>query len=265
MPIVNLPDGEPLYYEVTGSGPPLLLITGLGGLAAFWQPHLDALGKSYSVITYDHRGVGQSSLKLIDFSVEQMAQDALWLLDHLQVGKADIAGHSTGGAIGQVLAMEQPGRVGKLMICASWPGKDPYFDLLFHARSGVLRHQGAQEYVRQTMLVGRPPQWLRDHPEEAAPPSAAMVSVMMRSVECTLARIEAIRAYDRRQDLGAIAAPVLVACAKDDIVTPVHLSHELAEKIPGAMTDFIDWGGHFYPAIRPQEFMRQLSSFLGKT
>lgn len=263
MPFAPLPDGEQLYYEVAGSGPPLLLITGLGGLAAFWQPHIEALGCAFQVITYDHRGAGQSSLKLIEFSIDQMAGDALALLDHLGVAQAHVAGHSTGGAIGQVLAIEHPARLDKLMICASWPGKDTYFDLLFHARSGVLRCQGAAEYIRQTILVGRPPQWLRDHPEDAAPPDELTVDTMMRSVECTLARIEAIRAYERRSDLGRINLPVLVTCARDDMVTPVHLSHELAGLIDSAQLDILDWGGHFYPAIRPEEFRRQITAFIG--
>ena len=262
MSFVNLPDGEPLYFEVTGSGPPLVLVTGLGGLAGFWQPHLGELTKHFKVITYDHRGVGQSSLKLIEFSVEQMADDLLCLLDHLDIDKVHIAGHSTGGAIGQVMAIEHGERLDRLMICASWPGKDPYFDLLFHARSSVLRYQGAKEYVHQTTLVGRPPKWLRDNPGETEMPGDDLVAMMMKSVECTLARIEAIRAFNRRADLGAISAPVLITCARDDIVTPLHLSYELGERIAGARSDIIDWGGHFYPAIRPDVFRKQAVDFL---
>jgi aminoacrylate hydrolase len=263
MSFAPLPDGEHLYYEVHGDGPPLLIITGLGGLAAFWHPHLDALAASFRIILYDHRGCGQSSLKPIAFSVEQMAADALALMHHLDLERVSIAGHSTGGAIGQVLAIEHSARLERLMLCASWPGSDPYFDLLFHVRSNVLKSQGPAEYIRQTVLFGRPPEWLRDHPEDSALPDDETVCALMQSVECTLGRIAAIRAFDRRADLNLITTPVFVTCANDDMVTPVHLSRELIAAIPGATADFLDWGGHFYPVIRPEEFRRQIFAFMG--
>lgn len=262
MPHLTLPDDEPLYYEVHGSGPPLVLISGLNGLASFWQPHVEVLGSRFTVILHDHRGTGSSSLKPIAFSVEQMAGDVIALLDLLGIGRADIIGHSTGGAIGQVLAIEHPARVRRLVISASWPGRDPYFDLLFHVRAQVLAKLGPEEYVRQTTLVGRPPQWLSEHPEETRPPTPEAVAQLVRSVECTLARIEAIRAFDRRGDLHRIGLPVLVAGAEDDMVTPAHLSRELARLIPGARLDMAPWGGHFYPVIRPDYFRAQVLPFL---
>ena len=262
MPFAPLPDGEQLYFESHGGGPPLLIITGLGGLASFWHPHVDALAASFRVILYDHRGCGQSSLKPVSFSVEQMAVDALALLDHLELDRVSISGHSTGGAIGQVLAVEQHDRLERLMLCASWPGTDPYFDLLFHVRSSVLKTQGPAEYIRQTVLYGRPPAWLRDHPADTDLPNASTVSALMQSVDCTLGRIAAIRAFDRRADLDRIAIPVLVTCANDDMVTPVHLSRELIAAIPGSRADLLEWGGHFYPIIRPEEFRRQIFEFM---
>ena len=73
MAILTLKDGGRLYYETHGAGPPLLLVPGLGGLGAFWQPHIVPLAGRFMVVVHDHRGTGQSSLERIDFSVEQMA------------------------------------------------------------------------------------------------------------------------------------------------------------------------------------------------
>ena len=262
MPTLTLPDGEPLHYETHGAGPPLVLVTGLNGLAAFWHPHVEALASRFTLVLHDHRGCGASSLKPVAFSVGQMAADTLALMDGLGIERADIVGHSTGGAIGQVLAIDHPGRVGRLLVSASWPGPDPYFDLLFHTRASVLKALGPSEYVRQTALFGRPPRWLLEHPEETLPPPPEAVGRLVRSVECTLARIEAIRAYDRRADLKRIAATTLVAGAEDDMVTPAHLSRELAAAIPGARLDMAVWGGHFYPVIRPDILRDQVFSFL---
>jgi aminoacrylate hydrolase len=127
MPVVTLADGEELYYEVHGQGPPLVLVSGLNGVGAFWKPHLDALSRNYRVVLHDHRGTGRSSPSRIDYSVEQMAGDLVELLDHLEIGKADIVGHSTGGAICQVLGIDHPGRVASLVLSATWTVADGYF------------------------------------------------------------------------------------------------------------------------------------------
>ncbi len=261
MPQLALADGGHLDYRIDGKGPPLMLVTGLSGLAAFWDPHVPALAEKFTLIRHDHRGCGASSLDPIDFSIEQMAGDAIALMDHLGIARAHLLGHSAGGAIGQVIAIDHRERLDRLMISASWPGTDPYFDLFFHVRGRILEQLGAEEYVRQYPLVGRPPQWLRDHPEETAPPTPEVVKTLVASVECTLKRIAAIRAYDRRADLHKINAPVLVAGAADDMVTPVHLSHELIAAIPGAVGQIADWGGHFYPVIRLDYFLQQVLDF----
>ncbi len=262
MPQLRLADGGHLDYRFDGSGPPLMLVTGLGGLASFWDPHLPELAQKFTLIRHDHRGTGASSLDPIDFSVEQMAGDLIALIDHLGIERAHLVGHSTGGAIGQVIAIDHRARLERLLISASWPGKDPYFDLFFHVRGRILKDLGAEEYVRQYPLVGNPPQWLRDHPEETAAPTPEAVKAMVASVECTLKRIEAIRAFDRRADLSKIATPTLVAGAADDMVTPVHLSRELIAAIPGAVGQIADWGGHFYPVIRRDYFLKQVLDFL---
>jgi aminoacrylate hydrolase len=262
MPQLSLADGGHLAYRVDGKGPALMLVTGLGGLAAFWDPHVPALAEHFTLVRHDHRGCGSSSLDPIDFSVEQMAADVIALMDHLGIARARLVGHSTGGAIGQVIAIDHPERLDRLVISASWPGRDPYFDLLFQVRARVLKELGPAEYVRQATLIGLPPQWLRDHPQEALPPPAELVKAQIASVECSLRRIAAIRAFDRRADLHRITAPVLVAGAADDMVTPVHLSRELIAAIPGAAADIADWGGHFYPVIRSGYFLAQVLAFL---
>ena len=83
MAELTLSDGETLYYEVHGSGPPLALVTGLGGLASFWAPHVEALAEDFTVVLHDHRGTGRSSHSLIRYSIAQMADDTLQLLNHL--------------------------------------------------------------------------------------------------------------------------------------------------------------------------------------
>ncbi len=95
MPKLSVGDAE-LYYEQTGEGPPLLLVPGLGGIGAFWAKQVAAFSRDYRVITHDHRGTGQSSRSRITYSVDQMAQDVLRLMDGLKIESAHVVGHSTG-------------------------------------------------------------------------------------------------------------------------------------------------------------------------
>ena len=106
--------------EVVGSGPPLLLVPGLGGRAEFWDPVVPPLAARFTVILHDHRGTGRSSIERIDYSIAQMTGDVIALLDHLGFDRAHLIGHSTGGAIGQTLAIDFPQRLDRLVLSATW-------------------------------------------------------------------------------------------------------------------------------------------------
>ncbi len=261
MPVLNLADGEGLYYEVHGAGPPIALVSGLNGVGAFWRPHLAELGARFTVVLHDHRGTGQSSPSRVDYSVEQMADDLIQLLDHLGIEKAHLVGHSTGGAIGQTLAIDRPERVRRLVLSATWTAPDAYFRRLFGLRAEVLRALGPAGYLRASLLFMRPPAWIRDHEAALAAEEATMLAGFPPP-EIMLARIEAILRFDRRAEVARIAAPTLVVGAEDDAVTPAYFSAELGRLIPGAETVILAGGGHFFPVSAAAEFRRLLLDFL---
>ena len=261
MANLTLTDGEKLYYEVHGQGPPLVLISGLNGVGAFWKPHLEALARSYTVVLHDHRGTGQSSPSRIDYSVEQMAGDLVELLDHLEIGTADFVGHSTGGAICQVLGIERPERVASLVLSATWTAADGYFRRLFELRADVLRAMGPEAFARVSLMFMRPPAWIRDHDATQSEEIAAMVA-NFPAPEIMLSRIAALLEFDRRADLGRISAPTLVVGARDDMVTPIYYSEELASLIPGAETAILETGGHFFPISAAEEFRGLVLDFI---
>jgi aminoacrylate hydrolase len=261
VPVLKLADGEGLYYEVHGAGPPLALVSGLNGVGAFWAPHLAELGTRFTVVLHDHRGTGQSSPSRIDYSVEQMADDLVQLLDHLGIEKAHLVGHSTGGAIGQTLAIDRPERVRRLVLSATWTAPDAYFRRLFAVRADVLRALGPEGYLRASLLFMRPPAWIREHEAALAAEEATMLAGFPLP-EVMLSRIEAILRFDRRAELARIAAPTLVVGAKDDAVTPAYFSEELGRLVPGAETVILAGGGHFFPVSAAEEFRRLLLGFL---
>ena len=260
MPKVDIGDAE-IYYEIAGDGPPLLLVPGLGGGGAFWTPQVAAFAPHFRTIIHDHRGAGQSSHSLIDYSVDQMAGDTLLLMDALDIDRAHYVGHSTGGAIGQTIAQDHPERLESLVLSATWAGADPYFRRCFETRKAVLETQGVEAYARASLLTLLPSWWISEN-ESELDAFTARLAVNNPPVAVMTSRIDAIMKFDRRAGLGRIAAPTLVICAADDAVTPRHLSDELAAGIPGASQAVLERGGHFVPILLPDDYNPPVLEFL---
>src|SRR3954467_13798578 len=109
MPKIAAGGGE-IYYEEAGNGEPLIFVSGLNGVGRYWQPQVPVFAAHYRVITYDQRGTGSSDKLQREFSVDGMASDLVSLMDALGIDRANIVGLSTGGAIGQTLAIATPER-----------------------------------------------------------------------------------------------------------------------------------------------------------
>ncbi len=260
MPFLTLSDGERLYYQVHGGGPPLWLVAGLEGHSSFWRDHVPVLDERFKLVVHEHRGAGRSSHSRIDYSVEQMAGDLLQLIDSLGIERAHLVGHSTGGAIGQTLAIDQPGRIDRLVLSASWTAADAYFRRLFRVRADQLDH-GPAAYLRASTLFMKPSWWIREHIAEIAAEEAASLE-HFPPVEIMRDRIAAILLFDRRADLARVTAPTLVIGAQDDVVTPPYYSEELGRLVPAAETVILPQGGHFFPQLFPQEYQRIVIEFL---
>jgi aminoacrylate hydrolase len=261
MPHFKLKDGAELYYETHGSGPPLLLVPGLGGDSRWWLPNVPELARHFTVILHDHRGTARSALSRIAYSVEQMADDALQLIDGLGFDKVHWCGHSTGGAMGQVLAIDHGERIDRLVLSATWARTDAFFRRLFEVRAQILKELGPVAYVKSSALVLNMPPWVRDHDADLAA-AEAKADEAIPVPEIALARIAAIVAHDRRDQLQRVRAPTLAICARDDMVTPLYFTDELVRLIPDARAYVLPDGGHFFPNVHGEEFRRVVTAFL---
>jgi aminoacrylate hydrolase len=260
MPKISIGDCS-LYYEEHGSGEPLLLVPGLGGVGAGFFKQIPELAKYFRVIVHDHRGCGQSDKPLMKYSVEQMTQDVLRLMDALKIERAHLLGHSTGGAIGQIIAIEQPQRLKKLILSSTWTHCDAFFARIFEARHALLKHLGPMGYLRGTTAVLYPAWWVAQN-EKLLAEQEKQQAASFPPVEVVLSRIEAIMRFDRREQLSRIRTPTLVSVAADDNVTPSYFAEALAKAIPSARLGLFAQGGHLLYHVIDEEYTQAMLEFL---
>jgi aminoacrylate hydrolase len=256
LALAPIGDAE-LYTETIGQGEDLLLVAGLGGSATFWRGQADALARSYRVTLYDHRGVGRSSPAPLVSTSEELANDLLKLMDVLQIDRAHVVGHSTGGAIGQHLALRAPDRLRSLVLSASWAGPTSLFIELFKLRRDVLINNGMKSYLLLGTVLATPAWYL----QERFTGIDDFLQDRLRdlpALDVELGRLNAVMTHDLRHRVADIRVPTAVICARDDQITPEPMSTELAELIPGATLRVLPEGGHFCPATVTDRYNQTL-------
>ena len=262
MPKANIGNGE-IHYEIHGEGPPLLLVAGLGGTADYWNPQIEAFAKDYTVIVHDHRGTGQSTHSEIDYSVDQMADDLLALMDFLKINQAHIVGHSTGAAMALIISVKAPERLASAVVYAGWTKADAQLTRCFDVRKALLRGSGVQAYARATPLFLFPPWFIREHGQgmvEQEPKAIASLP----SAAIMESRMDAVLAFDCTDYIGQVNIPSLVLCAEDDFLTPAYYSRELADLIPNAELNILKTGAHAVSVTCPDLFNKEVLAFLAR-
>lgn len=259
---VTTPDGAVLQAFVAGAGPALLLVSGLGGTAGFWNATTATLARSSRVIRFDQRGIGASTRGSAPCTIDQLARDCLNVLDGAGVGRAVLLGHSTGGCIGQALGRMAPERLDGLILSATWLKPSHYMSALFGTRRAILA-ENPQAYAATAALISYPPAWLEANwgVYEAAI-AAAPVTPEARQV--VRERIDALLSFDGAADIAALPMPTLMLGSRDDMIVPAFLQEELAAALPGGRSILLDSGGHFFPVSRPDAFTAKVVEWIGE-
>ncbi len=262
MPTVRVNDIE-MFYEERGSGDPAILIPGLSGVGAGWGAQIPLFAKEFRTIVVDHRGAGKSGAPETGYTIQQHASDMAGLLRALKAAPAHIAGASTGGAIGQVMALEHPDTVRSLVLVGTWGRTDPYFRRLFETRKRVLQELGHAAAVELALLLLYSPAYLRAHWDEvqqierqqkANPPNVTIAAK----------RIDMIVAHDALDRVKDIRQPTCIVVGDGDVVTPPYFSEELKRHIPHAELHVIAGTGHFAYLEKPDAFFKPVREFLRK-
>lgn len=259
---VRLADGAELKASVEGAGPALLLVSGLGGTAGFWDCCAATLARSFRVIRFDQRGIGASAPGEGACTIDRLAQDCLAVLDAAGAERFVLLGHSTGGCIGQSLARQAPERLDGLILSASWLRPSRYMTALFGTRRAIL-DENPQAYAAFAALLAYPPKWLEANwaVYETALAKAPATAEARQAVR---ERIDALLSFDGSEHAGSLAMPALVLGARDDMIVPAFLQEELAAALPGSRKTMLDSGGHFFPVSRPDAFTATVAEWIGE-
>ncbi|MBU2531764.1 MAG: alpha/beta hydrolase [Alphaproteobacteria bacterium] len=260
MHTVTLRDGAKLAVADEGVGsPPLVLVSGLGGTAGFWNPLIDAIGPEIRTIRFDQRGIGASERGRQPVTIETLAADTWQIIDQLAIPRPVLCGHSTGGAIVQEMELMRPGTTSGIVLSGSWAGPDLFMERMFGIRLELLAKLPAR-YSEFAALLGSPPAWHRDHPDALRnvidqAPSEAEAAIIEE-------RIHALLAHDCRGRLSRLRSPALILGAADDMIVPAYLQRELAALLANPALHMFDHGGHFYPVTRPADTAATLRRWL---
>jgi 3-oxoadipate enol-lactonase len=253
-------NGIELAYEERGSGPPLLLIAGIPALGNDWWHFADALAGSRRVIVYDNRGSGESTVTPGPYSTAQLADDAVALLDHLQIERADVFGASLGGMIAQEVALARPERVRKLVLGCTHAG------VAYAVRPP---REAGQAFAMETDDWGERMRALvsfafaSDADPELLEHFTEKKSRDVQADEGYRGQIAAALGHDTYERLPQIEAPTLVLTGDDDRVIPAPSSDPLVERIPNARLHVVHGTGHLFFIEKPEETRAVLEDFLG--
>jgi pimeloyl-ACP methyl ester carboxylesterase len=269
VPFLNLGDAD-IYYETHGEGTPFLFSAATATHGEVWKRHqVPEFSRDHQVIIYDQRWTGKSKARSQDVSTKRLAEDVAALLDHLGAKNAIVLGHSMGGRVAQVLALDHPEKVGRLILAstgASFPSRGIPLGMCLQ-----LVEKGYERYVREHSLkVGFTQAFVaanRDIVEEFLAIRLADLPPLEAFLRFVIARQET----DTSGRLKNIRVPTLVivgeaeGTADASGISHMASSEFLAREIPGAQFVMLSGQGHYYPFVDPRATHKAIRDFLTAT
>ena len=266
MPFVSATDGTRIHYEVTGrvGRTPVLMIQGLGASKNAWNLQRIAMATRFRIISFDNRGAGRSDKPTEPFTLEQMADDAIAVLDAAGIETAHVVGASMGGVISQIVAVKYPHRVRSLTLVCTACRNHPWRQELLQSWAKTAEEKGMIEVGKEAAQWVMSPRSFR----RLVPAFTWMGPLAaLRPRHSFVSQIHAI--LDTREDLvdqlSTITAPTMVIVGNQDILTPRGDSEEIAERIPNSELVVISGAAHGLMMEHSSTFNKILIEFLQRT
>ena len=259
-------NGIDLFYTLEGSSEnePLLLVAGFDSDSSTWAAMMPLLVEQYRVLRFDNRGIGQSSAPDSFYSIAQMAEDAAALLDYLSISKVNVAGSSMGGQIAQELALAHPEKIKSLILLSSWASRNDKFNSLIEMFGDLA--QKLERTLYQKVLLP----WVFTDAFYSTPGAMEQLLSLIENQPFPPTphglyhQSRAILSSDTSDRLADIHCPTLVVVGKEDLVTPIKFSQQLAQGIPKAELAILEHGGHAFVVESADAVVKVMLDFLAK-
>lgn len=261
MPFLTRDDAS-IYYEIRGTGAPLLLVAGLASDSAFWAPAQDALAAQRQVILIDNRGSGRTTPLDVATSIGAMADDCAALVRHLGFRKVDLAGHSMGGMIVQDCAIRHPDVVDRLVLAATASVASARNNDLFASWATLFGQIDRAAWFRNLYFWVLSSRFFDSRKTVDALVQLATTYPYQQTSTALRNQVEALARFDSTPTLSSLRARTLVLAGTDDLLFAIAASAAFAKSIPHATFVAIEGAAHSFPAESPQDFTRNVLTFL---
>lgn len=256
MPFLDL-RGLATHFAVDGppGAPALLLVHSLGTSLRIWDAQAEALARGFRVVRFDLRGHGLTEVGAAPCTIEDLADDALGVLDALGIATAHVAGVSIGGMVAQAAAARAPARVRSLILCDTAMAIPP--PDLWRQRAAQVRAEGIAAIADTVLARWAPPAYL------ASPAGRGLRAMLLRTPAPGYAALcEALAAADLSPTARALRAPTLVVVGELDPSTPIAAAEALRDAIPGARLAVIPGALHLPQLDHPADVTAAMLDFL---
>jgi 3-oxoadipate enol-lactonase len=254
-------NGIQMNYELSGrkDDSVVMLSHSLGSSLVMWNPQVKALEPHSQVLRYDIRGHGKSEAPPGAYTLELLGEDAVALLDVLEIEKVHWTGLSMGGMIGQCVALNYPNRLQSLALCDTGAVIAPEAQPIWQERIDAVREKGVESQLEPTMERWFTPTFLKLN--------SHMLGVIREEFLATPAKgylgcIYAIRKLNYLNRLSEIKIPTLIMVGEDDPGTPVSASEAMHQQIPNSKLVIIKSARHLSNVEQPDVFNTNLLTFL---
>ncbi len=270
-------------YKMFGKGDPIILIQGLGGSMDSWEPSiLKELASNHTVIIFNNRGVGNTTIGTKQSSIQQFANDTVGLLDALKIQKANVLGFSMGSFIAQQLTVTHPENVNRLLLIGSTcggkesiPQSPENLKLAEKITSSIVNNTPIEPQEMKTAISwGVGPTWIKLHPDflKTIPTNPKDLIPSDMTPNTYMQQTNAVQNWKSTNwsgvcsQLTKLSQPTLVLTGTEDLAIPGPAnSIIIAGKIPGAWLVQIPAAGHNVMDQYPAEIGKILDTFLSTT
>ena len=250
-------NGTQINYDVSGpAGAPVIVMShSLASSRVMWDPQLPELSGKYRVVRFDTRGHGLSGVPSGAYTVDQLGDDALALMDALKIAKAHWIGLSMGGVIGQNIALRRPERLASLALCNTLARVAAEARPVWAGRIAMAEAEGVAPMVDTTMQRWFTQPYLQKNTPELQTIRAEFLNTPRGGyVGCC----HALSTLDYLDRLTAVKTPTLVIVGRQDMGTPVAMSEAIAAKIAGSKLVVVENAAHLGNVEQPEIYTREL-------